>query len=58
MQLDERVGILPVTPGCLAAIDEGDVDFGMVDQRVGECHPHGSGANDQVVGGQRAHDHA
>src|SRR5690606_31539651 len=56
VEADERVGVEPVPAGGVAAVDEGDVDVGVVDQRVGEGHPHGTGADDDVVGLDRAHE--
>ena len=52
MQLDERIGVLPMASGAVPMIDERDVDIGMVDQRVGERHAHGAGADDQIVSAQ------
>ena len=49
VQLDERIGVLPVPARRMATIDEGDVHVGVVDQRVGERHAHGSGADNEVV---------
>ncbi|HLV03718.1 MAG TPA: hypothetical protein VKY79_03955, partial [Actinomycetaceae bacterium] len=56
MEPDEGVGLEPVPAVGVAAVDEGDVDVGVVDQGVGERHPHGTGADDDVVRRDRAHD--
>ena len=50
MQPHERVGLEPVAADTVAAVDEGDAHVGVVDQRVGERHAHGPGADHQVVG--------
>ena len=58
VQLDERIGVLPVPAGRVATVDERDVHVGVIDQRVGEGHAHRAGAHDEVVGLQRSHRHA
>ena len=50
MQAHERVGLEPVAPDAVAAVDQGDAHVGVVDQRVGERHAHGPGPDHQVVG--------
>ena len=50
VQLHERIGVVPVTAGGVATVDEGDVDVGVIDQGVGERHAHGAGTDDEVVG--------
>ena len=57
VELDERVGVLPVAAGRVPSVHEGHVHVCVVDQGVGECHAHGSGADDQVVGAQRPQRH-
>ena len=57
VQLDERVGVLPVPAGRVAAVDERDVHVGVVDEGVREGHAHRAGADDEVVGLQRARRH-
>ena len=50
MQAHERVGLEPVAPDTVAAVDEGDAHVGVVDQGVGERHAHGPGPDHEVVG--------
>ena len=50
VELHERVGVLPVTACGVATVDQGDVHIGVVEQRVGEGHPHRPGADDEIVG--------
>jgi hypothetical protein len=55
VQLDERVRVEPVPAGRVAAIDERDVHVCVIDERIGERHAHGSGADDEIVGFERSH---
>ncbi len=57
MKLDEGVGILPVAPSCMPTIDKCDVHIGVIDQGVGERHPHSTGSDDDVVRAERARRH-
>ena len=50
VQPHERIGLAPVAPDTLPAVDERDPDVGVVDQRVGERHAGGAGPDHQVVG--------
>ena len=50
MQADEGVGLEPVPADAVAPVDQGHAHVGVVDQRVGERHPHGPGADHEVVG--------
>ena len=50
VQPDERVGLEPVAADAVAAVDQGHAYVGVVDQRVGERHAHGAGADHEVVG--------
>jgi hypothetical protein len=43
--------------GGVSSIDEGHVNVGMVDEGIREGHAHGSGADYQIVGRQRASGH-
>ena len=54
MQRHERIGVVPVTAGRLG-VDDDDVGVGLVDEGVREDHAHAAGADDQVVGLDRAH---
>ena len=49
MQSHERIGVEPVSAHAVAAVDHHDADVGVLDQRVGERHPRGPGAHDEVV---------
>ena len=55
VELDERIGVLPVAAGRVATVDERDVHVGVIDQGVGERHAHRAGADDEVVGLERVH---
>ena len=57
MQSHERVGVDPVTGRRVAAIDDGDMDIGVVDQRVGKRDTHRATTDHEVVGGQCARRH-
>jgi hypothetical protein len=57
VKLDERVSILPVAPWCMPTIDKRDVHIGVIDQGVGERHPHSTGTDDDVVRAERARRH-
>ena len=50
VQLDERIGVEPVTAGAMPPIDHHDIGVGMLDQRVDEPHPERARADDEVVG--------
>ena len=50
MQADERIGVVPVTAGSARPVDDHDGRVGFVEDHVGEGHPHGAGADDQIVG--------
>ena len=54
MQADERVRLEPVPADAVATVDQRHADVGVVDQRVGERHPHGAGSHHEVVGFDRA----
>ena len=58
MKLDERVRVLPMPAGCMAAVDERDMHVRVIDQCICEGHAHGARTHDQVVGLQRSHRHA
>lgn len=49
MQADVGIGVDPVSAGRVAAIDDRDRRVGMVEQRVGERHRRGTGADHQIV---------
>ena len=50
VQADEGVRLEPVPADAVATVDQGHADVGVVDQRVGEGHPHGAGAHHEIVG--------
>ena len=50
VQPDEGVGLQPVPADAVATVDQRDARVGVVDQRVGERHPDGAGADHEVVG--------
>ena len=50
VQSDKAIGVVPVTAGLAAPVDEGDVRVGLGKQRVGEGQTYGTGADDEVVG--------
>ena len=42
-------------PACnLAAVNEGDVDIGVINQRIGERHSHSTSTDNEVVGCDRS----
>ncbi|MNT90753.1 hypothetical protein D3C72_2317340 [compost metagenome] len=49
MQLDERIGVMPVATGRMATIDERHMDIGVIDECVGKRHAHRTGPDDEVV---------
>ena len=49
VQLHERVGVLPVSSGDMASVNDGDVNVGVVDKRIGERHAHRPSPDDEVV---------
>ena len=55
VQLHERIRVLPVPAGGVAAVDQGDMHVGVVDQRVGERHAHRACTHDQVIGVEASH---
>ena len=50
MQADERVRLEPVPADAVATVDQRHAYVGVVDQGVGERHPHGAGSHHEVVG--------
>ena len=50
MQSHEGVRLEPVSADAVPAVDQGHADLGMVDQCVGERHPHGPRTYHEVVG--------
>ena len=50
MQPDEGIGLEPVATDPVATVDECDARVGVVDQRIGERHAAGPGADHEVVG--------
>jgi hypothetical protein len=49
VQLHERVGVLPVSSGDMASVNDGDMNVGVVDKRIGERHAHRPSPDDEVV---------
>ena len=49
VELHEGIGVEPMTTGRVATIDERDVHIRVIDERVGERHPHRTGPHDEVV---------
>lgn len=55
MQLHERVRVQPVAARGMAAVDEDDLDIGVIDQRVGERHTHRARTHDEEIGRNGTH---
>ena len=54
VQPDEGVGLQPVAAHAVPPVDQRHAGIGVVDERIGEGHPHGSRAHHEVVDVQRA----
>jgi hypothetical protein len=50
MQLYERVCVVPMSPGRTSFSHESDVDVGVIEERIGECHSDRAGPNNEVIG--------
>ncbi len=49
MQLDEGVGVVPVTAGCITTVDYGDMSVAAVKEFVDNAEPVDTGAHNQVI---------
>jgi len=50
MKSDVGIGVEPMPAGRVTTVHDRDGRIRMPEERVGECHPGGPGADDEIVG--------